>query len=695
MAVFNFNLQRKIEPSLVTCGKFDGSHPCLALATSAGSILIHSPHRQPPANVIDSSHENLERRLEWNGEIAELQIGRQIISLCTGRLHEDERDILIIGMHTHVLAYQVEENADLFYKQVADGAYSLAVGKLSWLPNPVTIIGGNCSVTILNNEGIEIFWTVMGDIVRSLAIFDFDGDGENELLAGTEDYELKVIKEDLILWETKETAAVTTLAAISGKQFAYVVGNGTVGIYEGGQRLWRIKSKHRVVAIKCYDVNGDGVMELVTGWNSGKIDARSCINGDTVFKLQINSAIAGIVEADYRRTGRPDLVIVSVTGEIRGYGPGSITDTPEPGVAIRQLIAKKQALLMELRQRSNDNSTSSYLSTKLAINAITTRTAARIVLASGPGLFIHCAIVFAEGVFEGETLVVHPKIPVGELEIELRPEKNTPVDIHVKVCLGSVNTDLFQVFEIVRQLPPFSMYELIPRPAELPNNFKNCGVFFQISERPQRVILWLNQSFLLSEEFIITDESSIDIWFRGMRDNKIHCLQISSTGNATIQTQDPNLAGDIIQSLAMYLGIQELGSEAKFPVEEQKLSSALERIKDLKEVDTRLQADAAGGSTLLKNLVIRLEDSRILNDLENMRKRLHQLKTINGDLIRAHEFRVNSRKELALTLKELNVGVRYAARLRVGHAATSTVTRCRAAIQEENTRALVTALQNG
>lgn len=89
----------------------------------------------------------------------------------------------------------------------------------------------------------------------------------------------------------------------------------------------------------------------------------------------------------------------------------------------------------------------------------------------------------------------------------------------------------------------------------------------------------MNQSFLLSEEFIITDESSIDIWFRGMRDNKIHCLQISSTGSAMIQTQDPNLAGDIIQSLAMYLGIQELGSEAKFPVEEQKLSSALERIK--------------------------------------------------------------------------------------------------------------------
>lgn len=78
MAAFSLNLQRKIEPSLVTCGKFDGSHACLVFATSAGNILVHSPHRQPPANTTES-HENMERRLEWNGEIAELQIGRQVV----------------------------------------------------------------------------------------------------------------------------------------------------------------------------------------------------------------------------------------------------------------------------------------------------------------------------------------------------------------------------------------------------------------------------------------------------------------------------------------------------------------------------------------------------------------------------------------------------------------------------------------
>lgn len=84
----------------------------------------------------------------------------------------------------------------------------------------------------------------------------------------------------------------------------------------------------------------------------------------------------------------------------------------------------------------------------------------------------------------------------------------------------------------------------------------------------------------------------------------------------------------------------------------------------LKEVDARLQAEAAGGATLLKSIVIRLEDARILGNIDDMRKRLMQLKNINGDLIREHEIRLNSHRELAASLKELNIGVQRAARLR-------------------------------
>lgn len=218
-------------------------------------------------------------------------------------------------------------------------------------------------------------------------------------------------------------------------------------------------------------------------------------------------------------------------------------------------------------------------------------------------------------------------------------------------------------------------------------------LIFQIAERPQRVGLWLNQSLLLSEELLVAEDGPkagfIEIWLRGMRDGKVHCFRASGTGRASIQTEDPTFAGDIVQSLASYLGIQELSSEARFPNEELKLSSALERVKgkfiklklkntknllhlelclifnlDLREVEARLQADAAGGSTLLKNLVIRLEDARILEDAEGMRRRLVQLKTVNGDLMREHEIRMNSSREIGITLKELNIGVRYASRLR-------------------------------
>ena len=46
---------------------------------------------------------------------------------------------------------------------------------------------------------------VTGDNVCSLALVDFTGDGENELIAGSEDYDIRVFKEDEIINEMTET----------------------------------------------------------------------------------------------------------------------------------------------------------------------------------------------------------------------------------------------------------------------------------------------------------------------------------------------------------------------------------------------------------------------------------------------------------------------------------------------------------
>lgn len=48
-------------------------------------------------------------------------------------------------------------------------------------------------------------------------------------------------KKDSLLWEAKETASITTLTGLPNRRFVYSVGNGTLGVYETTQRLWRVK----------------------------------------------------------------------------------------------------------------------------------------------------------------------------------------------------------------------------------------------------------------------------------------------------------------------------------------------------------------------------------------------------------------------------------------------------------------------
>ncbi|XP_051169367.1 Bardet-Biedl syndrome 2 protein homolog isoform X1 [Leptopilina boulardi] len=695
MASFSLNLQRRVELSLIATGKFDGSHACLTAATSGGNIIVHSPHRSSEELFGNSQSVG---RLSWSGEIAELHIGQQVTALCIGRLEEDEREFLLVGTHTHILAYQIEDNADLFYKEMRDGVHHITTERLGWIKQQVIIVGGNCSVTVMDHEGNELYWTIASGIVKVIIAFDFDGDAQNELLIGTEDSEIKAQKETLVMWQVKETSPVSALLTLPGRKFAYAVANGTVGVYENGTRIWRGKSKHKITSMKTFDINGDGVLELITGWTNGKVDARICSTGEIIFRIQLNSAIAGIVEADYRRTGRADLVIVSENGEVRGYLSGTTMDISEPGELYRHLLTKKEALEVEIRQRQV-STPSLFMGTKLAVNLTSTRGAVRLALASGPGLVIFCAIVFAEEIFEGETFVAHPRKPTGELEIELRPPKDGPIDIHMKTFVGSPGSDLLQVYELMQQLPSFCMYEIInPADAKI-EDLKDTGVKFETGDRPQRIALWLNRSLAISEELEIDvdgpNAGRLDLCLRGLRDNKLHFLSVNASGRVNMLTTDPTFAGDVVQSLANYLGIVELSSEANFPAEEKRMVEILEKVKELKEIEVKLQTEAAGVTNVLKALMIRLEDSRILDDAKGMRKRITQLQNVGENFMRENEIRDNNYKELTSALKELNSGVQNASRIRVGSAATNAINRCRAAIKDENPKALIQAIRNG
>jgi Bardet-Biedl syndrome 2 protein len=72
----------------------------------------------------------------------------------------------------------------------------------------------------------------------------------------------------------QETETIVSICPLIGARFGYALANGTVGIYERSNRNWRIKSRNIAVVLQAFDVDGDGIDELVTGWSNGKVFCR-------------------------------------------------------------------------------------------------------------------------------------------------------------------------------------------------------------------------------------------------------------------------------------------------------------------------------------------------------------------------------------------------------------------------------------
>lgn len=60
-------------------------------------------------------------------------------------------------------------------------------------------------------------------------------------MVGSDDFELRIFKEDAIVNELTETEAITALIGFQNHRFGYALANGTVGVYDKLQRAWRVK----------------------------------------------------------------------------------------------------------------------------------------------------------------------------------------------------------------------------------------------------------------------------------------------------------------------------------------------------------------------------------------------------------------------------------------------------------------------
>ncbi|PNF42357.1 hypothetical protein B7P43_G03680 [Cryptotermes secundus] len=314
-----------------------------------------------------------------------------------------------------------------------------------------------------------------------------------------------------------------------------------------------------------------------------------------------------------------------------------------------------------------------------------------ISLSTNNETIISAVMVFAEGIFEGETHVLHPKDSevTSRLDVALYPPRDVPVDIHIKALVGYEGSQHYHVFELTRQLPRFSMYAVLAERTQDVDSF----VSFVISERLQRIAMWINQNFLLMADYEVQED--LNITFLSLRDNTEVTLSMESSGHMEISTRNMALAGDIIQSLATFLNLQELQVSANFPEEQEKIGELLQKVSALQDVRLRLGAEMADHSGLIRSLVVRAEDARHLDDMKSMRKWYLELNDVNTDMIRGYNIRCKNHQELLESLRQLNVIIQKAARLRVGKYKTNIVNLCRTALKNNNLNSLVKIMKNG
>lgn len=82
----------------------------------AVQVFIHNPHSSSlQGGRAIASHDN---------DISILNINQQVSAVATGQLNNSGCDTLLVGTPTNFLAYDVENNSDLFYRDVSGPIWS-------------------------------------------------------------------------------------------------------------------------------------------------------------------------------------------------------------------------------------------------------------------------------------------------------------------------------------------------------------------------------------------------------------------------------------------------------------------------------------------------------------------------------------------------------------------------------------------
>ena len=196
------------------------------------------------------------------------------------------------------------------------------------IKTPVIVAGGDCSITGFDLSAEEMFWTVTGDNARTMEFMNWSNEpGNMELVAGSDDYCIRVFKGAELIFDINESAKVKEIKCIHKNIFGFSLENGTYGVYYSRKRLWTQKQSAKVTSIIGMDFQLDNEMQLVIGFDNGLIEVRKHRSGDLVHSVQLNKFdgkdsdfyVSKLFYTDYRKEGKKQLIAICKNGSIHGF----------------------------------------------------------------------------------------------------------------------------------------------------------------------------------------------------------------------------------------------------------------------------------------------------------------------------------------------------------------------------------------
>lgn len=562
------------DPAVLSAAKAPPLAPCLAVASSGQKVILHNNNTNTAAAKKSAKRGETGAASgggsgavgsPLGGDEAALRtfsFGKEPTAIAAGRLNTAapvpalwQQEALLFGAATSLLAYNVDQNRQYFYKDVEDGVSAIVSGEVDVVAGdaegrPVlALVGGNCSVYGFDSQGAERFWTVTGDQVTAMMMLPWDSNTNNNgsgappsaLVTASEDFEIRVFRGEEAVASIMEVDCVRQLVPLHSSssssggadasypfpgarpggddagRFAYLLRNGTVGVYQRTERLWRIKSKCLPVSAAFCDVDRDGVAELIIGYDNGRIEIRSDLGagggggsskgGEVLFRDAYAAPVAAVLTADYRQDGVPLPLVCTVDGNVKGLTllesrmeeavETRDTQALEALTQQRALLASQLASLeaqvaMQAAGHSDATMPEAGLEVACAVRANFATQRLDIVFSlrnapsSGDAVIHSCLlrtsnpVVFsnrddhngsakgdntaspaaAAGGDDGGALCFFADSPSATLVCAVSYERDFGAEVTASVAVGSAFAESYQVHELTVAVPPFAAYQL-------------------------------------------------------------------------------------------------------------------------------------------------------------------------------------------------------------------------------------------